>query len=503
MRFMGIDMGTSGCKAVIFDENWQIVSEAYREYPMHVPGPGLLELDPDLIWEGIKAVIKEINEKTDKPAGALAVSAIGDVIIPCDENGNCTRFSIVDFDPRGNEEILEFTKSFGQKKFFDINGMPPLYIGSLAKILWIKKNEPWIFEKTKRWATYEDYIVQKLGLPPVASFSEVSRTMLFDIRKREWSKEIIELIPLTEDNLPIAKPSGSIIGELPEDVRKELGFSDSVKVITGGHDMVCAAVGAGLDEENPSVAIDISGTIEGIVASLDQANTSQVMLDNLLPCYVGHSGYVTFSVNLTAGCILRWFRDYIAVDIHRGCKEKGLNFYKKIHENVKSDEPGRLFLIPHFSGSGNPFFDANAQGVLYGLSLDTKREEIARAIIEGMSFELRLHLEAYKNAGIDIKMLRAVGGGASSDVELQLKANVLGIPVMKGAVKESSAMGAAAYAAVGIGAIKNPAEAYLSIKEEELIFYPDSEAHEKFTEAFHKYKDFSYTVWDMEKRFYN
>ena len=501
MWFMGVDMGTSGCKAVVFNENWNVVEQAYREYPLHLPGEGLLELDAELVWAAIKEVIREVNEKTTTPIDAFAVSAIGDVIIPVDEHGDSVRYSIVDFDPRGGEEITGFTEKFGVKRFFGINGMPPLYIGSLAKILYIRDNEPEVFKKTKRWATYEDFIVNKLGLPPVASFSELSRTMLFDIRKKQWSKDIIDQIPLSIDQLPQAAPSGTVIGVLPEAMGRELGFKRPVSVVTGGHDMVCAAVGAGLDENDPSTAVDIAGTIEGLVAFLPEANTSDAMLENLFPCYVGQKGYVTFSVNLTAGCIVRWYRDNISKDEYVACKADGRNFYEYMQREADPKKPGSLLMLPHFSGSGNPFFDPNSLGAIYGLTLDTRREDICRALVEGLCYELKLHLEAYRRAGIEITSIRAVGGGATVDKQLQLKANALGLKVVKGAVAESSAMGAAAYAACGMGALTNPADAYQLVKEKEFEFLPDPAATAEFEKAYARYRDFAYRINDMEKGF--
>lgn len=495
---MGIDMGTSGCKAVVFDEKFNVRAQAYREYPSYFPGEGLLELDAELVWAGIQEAVKEANSLSEQPVAAIAVSAIGDVIIPVDENGDSVRYSIIDFDPRGGEEIAAFSEAFGKQNFFNINGMPPLYIGSLAKILYLRDKEPEVFKKTKRFASYEDFIVCKLGLPPVASYSELSRTMLFDIRKKDWSDELLARIPLTRDQLPIPKASGTVIGTLSDEMCRDLGFAPGVQVVTGGHDMVCAAVGVGLDETDSTTAVDIAGTIEGLVAAMPEANTCQAMLDNLFPCYVGHTGYVTFSVNLTAGCIVRWYRDMIANDEYKACKQNGTNFYEYMQRKMDPENPGKLFVLPHFSGSGNPFFNPEALGNMYGLTLDTDRADIGRAIIEGLTYELRMHLEAYERAGIKLKAIRAVGGGNTIDSQLQLKANVTGLTVVRGAVAESSAMGAAAYAALGIGQISNPADAYQMVKDNEKVFVPDEKAHARFEQAFKKFRALAYAINDVE-----
>ncbi len=498
MWFMGVDMGTSGCKAVVFDSKWNIACQAYREYPMCFPGDGLLELDAELVWNGIREVIREANEKSAEPVAAIAVSAIGDVIVPVDEQGKSVRKSIIDFDSRGGDEIQAFTEQFGRQRFFDLSGMPPLYIGSLAKILWMRDHEPEVYRKVRRWATCEDFIVQRFGLPPTASYSEAARTMLFDIRKKDWSDEILREIPLAKEMLPAVKPSGTPIGRMPEAVAKDLGFRASVSVVTGGHDMVCAAVGAGLDEERPWEAVDIAGTIEGIVAVMREPNTRPAMLENYFPCYPAYSGFVTFSVNLTAGCIVRWYRDRISPEEYQWCKQNGVNFYEHMQREMDPQTPGSLLLLPHFSGSGNPFFCAEALGAVYGLTLDTRREDIARAIVEGLCYELRLHLEAFERAGISLRTIRAVGGGATIDRQLQLKANITGLRVVKGAVSESSALGAAAYAAFGIDALKNPADAYRSVQAGETVFEPDGKAHERFRKQFERYRKLAYSAFEID-----
>jgi len=498
MLLMGLDMGTSGCKAVVFDEKWNTVCAAYREYNLSFAGEGLLELDPEIVWDNIKQVIREVNEAASQPIDALAISAIGDVIIPLYKDGIPVRNSIVDFDPRGMGEIKRFTDDFGVEDFFRITGMPPLFIGSLAKILWLKENEKESFEKVERWGTYEDYIIQKLGLSPSVSYSEAARTMLFDIRKKIWAKEILAKIPIDEGMLPKLVKSGEKLGKVDSALAKELGFKGRVIVVSGGHDMVCAAVGAGLDEHMSETAVNIAGTIEGVVAAMDKANTGKTMLNNLFPCYPGFDGYVTFSVNLTAGCIVRWYRDVIAKDTYEKCTMNKENFYNKMLESVNIKTPGGMYLIPHFSGSGNPFFNPLAKGIIYGLTLDTAREDIVQTMIEGLCFELRLHTEALNKAGIRIETLRAVGGGARIDKQLQLKANITGLNVIKGNVPESSALGAASFAGFAMGIIKHPSEAFAAITKEEKNFVPHDEAHGNFESAYKRYKALSEKINEFE-----
>ncbi len=494
MYIMGIDIGTSGVKAVVFDEKWDVVCRAYREYSVSFVTGNLLELDAEKVFDGMCEVIREANRSSPEPVGAFAVSAIGDVIVPVGEDEISVRPSIIDFDPRGDVEIARFCDSFGRERFFSINGMPPLYIGSLAKILWLRDHEPENYKKVKRWATYEDLMISKLGLPPTVSYSEASRTMLFDVRRKDWSDEILSAVPLSRDLLPRAMPSGSIIGVLPDPVADLLGFARGVYAAVGGHDMVCAAVGAGLDENVPGVAVDIAGTIEGVVTAMPEANTGEEMLKSFLPCYLGGKNYVTFSVNLTAGSVVRWFRDNVAPDWYAECRASGRDIYEYMQRTMDPSVPGELTLIPHFEGSGNPFFSTASRGVIYGLTLDTKREDVGRAVIEGLALDLRLQLETFGKAGIKIDAIRAVGGGATIDRQLQLKANVTGVPVIKGHVAESSTLGAAAYAAYGMGLISDPSDAYRALNADEKVFYPDREANERFGGRYGLYRRLAFAV---------
>ena len=251
---MGVDMGTSGCKAVVFDEKFNVRAQAYREYPMHFPGEGLLELDAELVWAGIQEAVKEANSLSEQPVAALAVSAIGDVIIPVDEKGDSVRYSIVDFDPRGGDEIAAFTEKFGVQRFFDLNGMPPIYIGSLAKILYLKEKEPEVFAKTKRLFLFEDYIAYMLSGERGISPSLASRTAFYDVDRADWSHEILNAFGIDPSLLSPVRDSGSVLGKLRQDMARKLGLPEELEVFVGCHDQCAALLGGGAVKEGDVVS---------------------------------------------------------------------------------------------------------------------------------------------------------------------------------------------------------------------------------------------------------
>lgn len=498
MLTVGVDIGTTGCKAVVFDQNWKVKSSSYREYDLIAVGNKCFDLDPETVWDNMRKVIFDVNENTHGEIGAMAISAIGDVIIPVGENGCSIRPSILDFDPRGIEEIAAFAEEFGYQRIFEISGMPPLYINSLSKILWIKKYEKETYDRVVKWSTYEDYMLRKLGLESVVSYSLAARTMLFDITKLTWSDQILKSAGIKREMLPSPVPSGKIIAELDGSTAKELGFKKTPIVCSGGHDMVCAAVGAGLDPAEPHTAVDITGTIEGIVTVLPNKNTKVEMLENMYPCYPGYDGYVSFSVNLTSGCVLKWFRDELANDITEEVAMSGKDIYDVLLQNVNAGCVNDLFFLPYFAGSGNPAFNPDLQGAMYGLTLDTNRWNIVQGIIEGLCFELRSHLEGFAKAGIELASLRAVGGGAKSSSWLQMKANITGKEIVATGVPESSALGAAAFAATASGATEKPSDACRQASIDEKRYTPQLCNKDLIDKKYKKYQAFKAMVTAFE-----
>jgi xylulokinase len=485
MHILGLDIGTSGCKAILFDNNWNVIDGSSREYNLINAGENKFDLEGETVWEKLQEAILEIHSKTAQKVDAVSVSALGDVIIPLDKRGHTVRPSIIDFDPRGKEEIYEFIENFGAERLYKITGMPPIHINSLAKILWIKKNEPQNYENTHRWATFEDYILQKLGIEPTVSYSLAARTMLFDIHQKSWSREIIDAVGLNESSLPEAVPSGKVVAKLDGEKAGYLGFSRNAVACSGGHDMVCAAIGAGLDVSDPGMALNIVGTVEGIIVLSKKPRINREMFKNLYPCYPGYREYLSLSLNLTSGSILKWYRDlFSSFHVHHD----QVNDYRALLSSIDDKHPGELLLIPHFSGTCNPTFDPDARGSLYGLSLNTTLNDLIQGIVEGLCFEMKAHIEGFTDAGVSIDRLKIVGGGSQSIKWLQLKANITGLEVISSDLPQASAVGAAALSGTAVGITDNPYGVAGYIKAKERRYTPSEEAAERFKEKFSQYQ---------------
>jgi xylulokinase len=498
---LGLDIGTSGCKAVVFNQNWSVVAHSFREYDLISAGNNKLDLEAETVWERLTEAIIEINRIIGAAkVEAIAVSALGDVIIPLDKSGSTVRPCIIDFDPRGKDEIAGFLGDFSTEKLFKITGMPPLHINSLAKILWIKNNEPWIYKKVYRWATFEDYILQKLGVRPSVSYSLAARTMLFDIHNKCWSKDVLAAAGIYESQLAEPLRSGTVIAKIDDEIAKKLGFSGEVTACSGGHDMFCAAVGTGLDVDEPNTALNIVGTMEGIVVLMRKPRLNKEMLSNLYPCFPGFNEFVSLSINMTSGSILKWYRGLLseitAIEI-----DSNKNAYDALLEGVDQNAPGGLLLIPHFSGTCNPVFNPDSKGTLHGLSLNTGVNDLIQGIIEGLCYELRMQIQGFKSAGIQIDKLKIVGGGSRSDKWLQIKSNITGLDIVSSSLHEASATGAAALGGCAVGMIDNPYKVSNYQNDKEKEFHPSLKSKEKFDEKFLKYQKLFKSITKFETGF--
>ena len=496
-RILGLDVGTSGCKAIVFDRDWHVVASSHRRYDLTRVGEGGYELDAEAVWTSVREAVAEARGRAGGSLDAVAVSALGDVIIPLDGSGMPVRPCILDFDPRGKEEIRDFVAGFGQERLFEITGMPPLHINSLAKILWLRENEPRTYRQVRRWATFEDYVLQKLGARPAASYSMAARTMLFDVRRKTWSAEVLSAAGLAEHDLPEPVPSAEVISGLDGKAAEELGFSPGAAVCSGGHDMVCAAVGAGLDADDRRTALDIMGTMEAVVVLMREPNLGRTMQEHLFPCYPAWNEYISLSLSLASGSVLDWYRDLFSCLREAGGTG---DVYGELLKGIDSGKPGELLFMPHFTGVCNPVFNPDARGFLYGLSLNTGRRDLAQGVLEGLCYDLKAHVEGFRSAGIPIERLKIVGGGSSSDAWLQLKANVTGLELARSDVHEASAMGAAALCGKAVGVIDNPYRASGRMGLKETRFVPEPGAVRRFGERFKEYSTLNERISVFEQR---
>jgi xylulokinase len=355
MSYLGLDIGTSGCKAVVFNMEGKELASAYREYPVTSESKGWAELDSLHTIDCCFDVIRQVNRQLQNDAvEALCISSQGEAFTPVDAAGNIIGNAMISSDARAAELSVSFSHEFGVERLYQITGHTAHPLFTLFKLLWLRNNRPQVWQNAHHFYCFEELMHLKLGIEPAISFPLAGRTMLFDVEKHEWSDEIANAIGLDTDKLARALPSGSYVGTIPATIAASLGFSLPVAVVAGGHDQTCAALGAGVVE--PGICMYATGTVECFCPMFDKLTLSDELMNNNLCCYdfTLNGKYTTVAYSLTGGNILKWFRDEF------GCTEKqqalasGTDAYSLLLAAMPN-EPTNLLVLPYFT-FGNALF---------------------------------------------------------------------------------------------------------------------------------------------------
>jgi len=484
--YMGIDIGTTGCKAISFDETGNILASSYREYPLLTPKKGWAELDSNLVIKMCYEVISETANNTSLPILALAISSQGEAFTPLDNKGNILSNAMVSSDIRAADIAESWSEQFGAQKLYEISGHTAHSIFTLFKLLWLRENQTEVWQKTAKFLCFEDLLQYKLGVDPAISWSLAGRTMMFDIKNHRWDDSILEKLELGAEKLARPVKSGSLVGSVTDDMAEKLGLDSGVAVVSGGHDQGCGALGAGVIDEN--IAMYATGTVECITPAFTKPQQSESLFKNNLCTYdyTAENMYTTVAYSLTGGNILKWYRDNFAREEVLQSQTSGVNAYKIILDNMK-DEPSDLMVLPYFTPSGTPYFESQTMGTIIGLNLNTEKKDIIRALLEGVAYEMRLNLDLLNESNIRINELRAIGGGAKNRKWTQLKADVLNKPITNVEVTEAGCLGAAAlaFAAVSNNDIKTIIKKWVKTGE---TVEPNPEFIELYSDKFKTYK---------------
>ena len=454
MSYLGIDIGTTGCKAVVFDGDGCAISQAYREYATISPQQGWFELDPRQVMAACKQTIAEASGKvkaTDAVA-AIGVSSQGEAFTALDKRGNYLCNAMVSFDSRSQSQVREFTESFGAKKSYQITGHSAHALFSVFKLLWIKQNRPDVFKAIHRLLCFGDLLTYELTGIAQISHNLASRTMLFDVNKCMWSVPILKALELDEKVLSQPVPAGHTVGRVTGRAADEAGLNHDTVVVAGGHDQCCGALGVGVT--GSGIAAYSIGTVECVTPAFDTCVLNKTMRQSNLATYpyTIEGLYTTVAFTTTGGSLLRWFRDTLGISEMEQAKHTGEDVYDIMLKNIPA-EPTSLFVLPHFASTGTPYFDPSPLGAILGLSLTTTRGELVKAILEGITYEMKVNLELLRKAGVDVTQLRAFGGGTKSAAWMQIKADILNIPITTLAVTEAGCLGAALLAAKANGKV--------------------------------------------------
>jgi xylulokinase len=483
---LGIDVGTTAVKAVVFSETGKLLAFARREHGIIRAQPGYAELDSHGVWLQVADMIREVAAQTvADPVVALSVSSMGEALTPVGKDrkilGNC----ILGFDRRG-EEATERLARLDPVMFFERSGnlASPLYGGQ--KIVWLRDNCPELFAGTYKFLAWGDLVTYMLGAEPWTDYSQANRSLLFDLRRASWSEETLGYLEVPLDKLPAVQRAGTVIGTLPRRVADDLGLPPGVQVVLGAHDQCSSALGAGVIE--PGQAAYGMGTYICVTPTYEAIPLTRPLVEAKLN--VEHHAvpglFVSFYYNLSGGAMLQWFRDTFASAEHREALTRRRDVYEDLLAEMPAG-PTDLLVLPHFAPTGPPYFDDRPFGLIAGLTLETTRGAFVKGLLEGATYYFRQGLDKMAAAGITIKELRATGGGSQSNAWLQLTADVLGRKVLCPEVREAGALGAVMLAGWGSGVYKSLEEAVRVLVGIGREFDPDPSAESAYADSFDRY----------------
>ncbi|MBI5821129.1 MAG: hypothetical protein HZA88_19335 [Verrucomicrobia bacterium] len=499
MAYLGCDVGTTGTKAVVFDNDGNVLSSAYREYRLLTPQRGWAELDPQEVGDAVEAVLGEAAKKSPQPVESIALSALGEAITPLDAAGKPLDNTVLSMDSRATAQTAKLHEQFGAKKFFETTGHPLHPMHTISKLIWWRENKPEMFRRTARFLGWQEIPAMRLGVPAKVDYSLASRLGIFDIRKKQWSEPLMALAGVEEKQLPEAVPSGAVVGEIPASVCKKLNLAKGCVLVAGGHDQPCAALGAGVVK--PGLAVDGLGTVECITVAYDHAVTDENMLGGNLCCmpHVVEGMYASLAFSFVAGSLLRWYRDNFAEAEKAEAARTGRDVYA-IMDDLALTSKHPPFIVPHFFGTGTPYLDSHSKGTITGLTLGTTRADMIRGILEGVAFEMRVNLEILAKAGVPLDELRCTGGGAKSRGWMQLKANLWGKRLCTLNTSEGGALACAMLGAVAIGKFKTLKQAVKKFVRVTGAYEPDMKEHARYSERYQVYRELYPRMKDLLHR---
>lgn len=495
MAFAGLDVGTSGCKMLVYDLDGKVLFSASGQY-QELGENGYRELNPAVVMRTVKEVLREAGKNSPEQIEAMAVASLGESVICLDQDGKILANSMLTGDCRGMKETEEMIETIGAQRIFEITGLPPNELYGLPKYMWLNRHT----DAVKNAAAifyYEDFVGYMLTGKRKVSYSSAARSMAFDIQKKEWSEELLALAGMRREQMSDPVEPCTVIGTILPQAAKELNLNPNMKLVVGGHDQSCAALGSGLNGMKTGECG--LGTCGFMFAMLPEAKMTPFMLRNDFPCtpYILPETYLSSIEVTTCGALKNWTRDTVLKGFKMECEAQGKDFYECIDsvvENILTD----VLVLPQFGSSGNPNLSMDAWGTITGLTIHTQAAEIYRAVLEGMAFQAYLSYERMRELGTRMESIVMTGGGAASELTLQIWADIFDMPVLSLENNESGTVGCMLMAAVGVGRFSSVEEGIHRVIKIRKKFFPNPKMHLYYQKKFEKYKELYQRMCDFK-----
>ena len=488
MYLLGIDVGTTNTKAVIFDtDTGRICAQGSAPTLTRHPTKAESEFDADELWNTVMQCLRQALAHCEHPdqIRAIAVASMGEAGFPLDAQGNVLYPAIAWHDPRTHAQAQWWHDTFGRERLYAITGhvLQPMF--GINKLLWLRDNKPDVFRKTHSWLSIEDFVLWKLSGNKVTDYSIASRTMMFDQQTLTWSDTLFDHSSIPKSMFSSVLGSGTAIGTITKAIAEDIGLSSTTIIVTGGHDHLCAALAVGMTQ--PGHLLDSTGTAGVVLALSDtfQARSELFTGGYASYAYVLPQTYVTLGSIHFAGGALEWLihllygsgRTVLPEEIYTQALREG--------EQVPTGSNG-VTILPYLLGTGTPYGQEAATASLLGLTPAHGRPELVRALIEGLGFWLRDNLETFARLHIapSSPEIIAVGGTTRSTFLMQMKADITGCRIRVPLIAETAATGAALLAGIGIHAFPSVQAAVASVQHDEKLYEPEQEASKIYSDLY-------------------
>lgn len=474
MLLIGIDIGTTNIKGIVFTREGGVVASVARPTPTHYRGTEIADFHPEEFWGDVTGILQELASRCPHPEEitALAFASFGEAGVAVDGRGEPLAPSIAWFDHRSRDVVEEWRRGIDEYEVFRITGLRVNHIPSLAKILWEKRKVPEVHRRTRNWLFLTSYIILRLTGEYRTDYSLASRSMLFDIRKKRWSERMCELAGIPMDILPPADPSGTPVGPIRKDIARSLGLGDRVTVVLGGHDHPCGAFSAGLRRRGE--LLNSSGTADALYALIDPAQIDQRFFHGGVSCgcHVAEGQTYVLGGAHAAGRLIDWFIEHFFA----ASRMSKAGTYDAVVERASRSPVGSngVVVIPHLRGCLTPHNDPVSKGAILGLRSTHTLNDILRALYEGLSLDLRVIVDTYcELTGDPYPEMKYIGGGSRNPFWVQMKADVLERTICVNTIHENTTHGAALLAGIGASVYRDVEDAFRTIRSEEIDFLPN------------------------------
>jgi len=508
---IGIDLGSTSLKAIIYDLQGQAVAQASRPterfnpYPEH---PDWAIWKPEQIWGGVCQSLKDALGRIDDPANVkgVAVTGMGMDGVPISKDGSWLYPFISWHCPRTEPQYRWWLEHIGPEKQFEIGGNQIWVFNTVLRLLWMKENEPEILAKTDKWLLIEDFVNFMLCGKYGTDHSMASTTLLFDQRRRVWSDELMEISGVDRRLLCDPQPSGTPLGTVHAKAAAATGLTEGTPVVLGGHDYCCGTLGVGAFQ--PGVVLDVTGTWEIVVTALSEPVLTDEVREMGIPVHshVASPDLWSIMAAVVAADMLEWFRNQYGFEEKQTAQKDKSDDWDHLMKLAEASPPGAngVMFLPHMSGSHCPVVDHQSLGAFVGLRNIVTRGDMLRAMIEGLDYQFVQIVRAMeKSLGVKPEKFVAIGGATKNKFWMQNKADMIGKPIEVPEIEEPTPLGAAILAGIGVGLYKNVQDAYEQVYKPGMVYQPNRELTNKYHRWFKTFEAMYPSLKDLNAQLHN